>query len=1153
MTNFPYQFPKPISKQVGEEVGGMVMVRSADKRQGVCPIKFLQEVWPPDDHPQPPTTTTISKSTTTPRTTTTKPKKPVSSLMASHRAMHMRSAATVPPKRSKTQLASDARKASNKPLNNTSTPSTTASKTLQLYSLTKLVADATNKSTATTRPALSQERLRQLSAVAALTKTTTSNKRSIPSAREEPKKKASPEDSQRNFHMAKKTNELRAHDYWDRFRESKLEKMRQHKLNVEQRMRENGGGVGDNYSYYWDNINHCYSDQTHSRGNRGHSQVHQKMNNRNGAADHSLPSTWYTDNIYSNWSIDLDEEEDQRRRRNNDSNNNNINVSGRRRTWNRNSCDINGNSPYKMTATGPHGFAGMEASEEEEEVDDIYNNNNNYLVDRYRAQLKPTTPTKYGNAGGGYGQSKRSGCAFGNGAGHDAMGDDFENQLFSDDKRNNRRGIPKSKSFGQESTRTRGRFGLGSSFLWQGRRSKTTNLLMDIQSRFRRGIKGPVVVAAPEVHEPKSRYTGVDGHSYPQVSPYYCDNGQETDFDGYSRDGPSLRGSRPRIQRNRSMDDEVCSRRKSRFNFHHNLLLNSEEDEEEDVGSDLGFHSREMDYNNNLQRGAVGDPSESYYRHQEAMSRPPIRPSSLNLNGVGGGRFNRGRSLDDYEYTNRSRNLNYIDKNLNIFNFLNSARNIPQEFHAEVVVDDHHVRQEDLTEQIFNPNVEYGHHSLPKSGSKINRMRNFSSLDLDWDPTTGEPAHQGILQRTSAIFGNIINSPQTSPSIDDILMNNDNDIIMCPVDNSYLNFRSDPEPMPKKSCMKKPQLMKHSASDFVLHHPHQALDYKLNTYYPQEEFNEPCVHPVSPGEVDTEDDHLGLGDSFHLDNNCCGSLNNNVNVNNLDITNGNLHHHHSLSDDEEDDLDLEEQSRRQSQLDPNTLHIINNIFSIYKPNQYSPLNCHNPTQDNVKVDNYCKKISLPSTMRPLGEPMAGQNKVDMDDDYLLSDQNNNNIVPHDAYDDCFVEGPSAILGNRRRKSTFFASLKRPLMVVKSKSCHDSVAASDDHWFCSGDLSGKWHDHNQMNANNDHSSSTNLLNALTSPTDSNNSLLEKRGLFKFSPTSTTETSYFYPFDYYFNSSSHNNNNSNNHPHHHTGTKKKSLIKLRSTTRPLSFSH
>nr|CAI5819453.1 unnamed protein product [Callosobruchus analis]CAI5867487.1 unnamed protein product [Callosobruchus analis] len=30
--------------QVGEEVDGMVMIRSGDNRQGVCPIKFLQEV-----------------------------------------------------------------------------------------------------------------------------------------------------------------------------------------------------------------------------------------------------------------------------------------------------------------------------------------------------------------------------------------------------------------------------------------------------------------------------------------------------------------------------------------------------------------------------------------------------------------------------------------------------------------------------------------------------------------------------------------------------------------------------------------------------------------------------------------------------------------------------------------------------------------------------------------------------------------------------------------------------------------------------------------------------------------------------------------------------------------------------------------------------
>uniref|UniRef100_A0A087Z8X9 Uncharacterized protein n=3 Tax=Anopheles darlingi TaxID=43151 RepID=A0A087Z8X9_ANODA len=30
--------------QVGEELNGMVMVRSADNRQGVCPVKYLQEV-----------------------------------------------------------------------------------------------------------------------------------------------------------------------------------------------------------------------------------------------------------------------------------------------------------------------------------------------------------------------------------------------------------------------------------------------------------------------------------------------------------------------------------------------------------------------------------------------------------------------------------------------------------------------------------------------------------------------------------------------------------------------------------------------------------------------------------------------------------------------------------------------------------------------------------------------------------------------------------------------------------------------------------------------------------------------------------------------------------------------------------------------------
>lgn len=30
--------------QTGDEVNGMVMVRSADNRQGYCPVKYLQEV-----------------------------------------------------------------------------------------------------------------------------------------------------------------------------------------------------------------------------------------------------------------------------------------------------------------------------------------------------------------------------------------------------------------------------------------------------------------------------------------------------------------------------------------------------------------------------------------------------------------------------------------------------------------------------------------------------------------------------------------------------------------------------------------------------------------------------------------------------------------------------------------------------------------------------------------------------------------------------------------------------------------------------------------------------------------------------------------------------------------------------------------------------
>ncbi|XP_059620504.1 uncharacterized protein LOC132264351 [Phlebotomus argentipes] len=47
----------------------------------------------------------------------------------------------------------------------------------------------------------------------------------------------------------------------------------------------------------------------------------------------------------------------------------------------------------------------------------------------------------------------------------------------------------------------------------------------------------------------------------------------------------------------------------------------------------------------------------------------------------------------------------------------------------------------------------------------------------------------------------------------------------------------------------------------------------------------------------------------------------------------------------------------------NAISLINNIFSIYKPNKYSPLNCH--TQQ-IKPEP-CKKILMPSTIRPLGE------------------------------------------------------------------------------------------------------------------------------------------------------------------------------------------
>lgn len=47
------------------------------------------------------------------------------------------------------------------------------------------------------------------------------------------------------------------------------------------------------------------------------------------------------------------------------------------------------------------------------------------------------------------------------------------------------------------------------------------------------------------------------------------------------------------------------------------------------------------------------------------------------------------------------------------------------------------------------------------------------------------------------------------------------------------------------------------------------------------------------------------------------------------------------------------------------LNLINNIFSIYKPNKYAAQNCH---YNNETKPEPCKKMNVPSTRRPLGAP-----------------------------------------------------------------------------------------------------------------------------------------------------------------------------------------
>lgn len=76
-------------------------------------------------------------------------------------------------------------------------------------------------------------------------------------------------------------------DKWEHLRESKLERMRAHKANVERRMR-----TSDNLDsrMYW-------------------SQRNDKL--KRYTRNESLDPSWYTDNIYSNQSIDLEEEDEE--------------------------------------------------------------------------------------------------------------------------------------------------------------------------------------------------------------------------------------------------------------------------------------------------------------------------------------------------------------------------------------------------------------------------------------------------------------------------------------------------------------------------------------------------------------------------------------------------------------------------------------------------------------------------------------------------------------------------------------------------------------------------------------------------------------------------------------------------------------------------
>lgn len=73
-------------------------------------------------------------------------------------------------------------------------------------------------------------------------------------------------------------------DKWERFQEVRLEKMKAHKYNIERRQQNENM---DNWTYWWHHRNKCGKDCQEKK---------------------TLDPSWYTDNIYSNQSLDLDKE-----------------------------------------------------------------------------------------------------------------------------------------------------------------------------------------------------------------------------------------------------------------------------------------------------------------------------------------------------------------------------------------------------------------------------------------------------------------------------------------------------------------------------------------------------------------------------------------------------------------------------------------------------------------------------------------------------------------------------------------------------------------------------------------------------------------------------------------------------------------------------